>query len=46
MAGNEDESWHWQFSDLKPGDKIEFQVVQTDWCDEPDEIKGAEIDEH
>ena len=41
MAGNENESWHWQFADLKPGDKVTFRLVETDWCSEPDTVQPA-----
>jgi len=33
MAGNETELWTWQLEDLYAGDWIEFEVVETDWCD-------------
>jgi hypothetical protein len=39
MAGNETESWHYQFPDMKAGDKITFKIVETDWFDEPDSIE-------
>jgi hypothetical protein len=47
MAGNETESWHYQFPDMKAGDKITFKIVETKWCDEPDSIepKAPEADE-
>ncbi len=32
-AGNEIEEWTWQLDDLYAGDWIEFQIVETDWCD-------------
>jgi hypothetical protein len=32
-AGNEAEEWTWQLDDLYAGDWIEFQIVETDWCD-------------
>ena len=39
MAGNETESWYYQFPDMKVGDKITFKIIETDWFDEPDAIK-------
>jgi hypothetical protein len=39
MAGNEQEAWHYQFPDMKAGDKITFKIVETAWYDEPDSIE-------
>ncbi len=39
MAGNETESWHYQFPDLQVGDKITFKIVETDWFNEPHSIE-------
>jgi hypothetical protein len=44
MAGNETESWHYQFPDMKAGDKITFKIVETDWFDEPDSIEPRGVE--
>jgi hypothetical protein len=36
MAANEEEYWHWQLWDLRPGEEaVEVRVVETNWCDDP-----------
>jgi hypothetical protein len=41
MAWNRKERWHWQLPDLQPGEEVAFDIVETDWCDEPGSIKAS-----
>jgi hypothetical protein len=41
MAWNREERWHWQLPDLHPDDQVSFQIVETDWCDQPQIVKAA-----